>query len=221
MNYKGYEINIQKDDDANSPRQDDNLGTMAIFGRNAFLGDEHRGSAFIAIESVLEHVLTSGAVFLPLKIREGYIVSLSFDVADMVKIRLGYSAGYFENTSDFENLISDNTNGVIYMDIEKVIKEFGDDSPDSRERALGALKSEVETYNQYLAGEIYGYVITKPCEDSECDGSKEIDSCWGFYGEECCETEAKAVIDSLIESAAKKKRTATKNSTKGVSHVAV
>lgn len=46
------------------------------------------------------------------------------------------------------------------------------------------LKGFVESWSQWLNGEIYGYVI----EDSE---GVEVDSCWGFIGHEHCETEAK------------------------------
>ena len=42
------------------------------------------------------------------------------------------------------------------------------------DKSVEMLKGEVETYDQYLTGDVYGY---KLYEDDE-----ETDSCWGFYG---------------------------------------
>jgi len=38
------------------------------------------------------------------------------------------------------------------------------------------LQSEVDIYNQYLTGQVYGYKLL------DKEGS-EIESCWGFYGD--------------------------------------
>ena len=54
------------------------------------------------------------------------------------------------------------------------------------------LEAEVETYNQYLRGDVYGYIIEDKVGDS-------LESCWGFYGRENCEEEAKSVMNSLVE----------------------
>lgn len=45
----------------------------------------------------------------------------------------------------------------------------------------------VEEWNQYLSGDVYGYVI----EDGE---GAHVDSCWGFYGIEYCKEEARASV---------------------------
>lgn len=41
------------------------------------------------------------------------------------------------------------------------------------------LDDEVEEYDQYLTGDVYGYII-------EDDDGEEIESCWGFFGEQYC-----------------------------------
>jgi hypothetical protein len=46
----------------------------------------------------------------------------------------------------------------------------------------------IETYNQYLGGEVYGFVVETP-------GGKEKDSCWGFYGMDSVIDEAKGQVD--------------------------
>lgn len=52
-------------------------------------------------------------------------------------------------------------------------------------RAEEMLKGEVETYDDYLTGRVYGYVIEKK-ETCACCGTvseEHVDSCWGFYGD--------------------------------------
>ena len=45
-----------------------------------------------------------------------------------------------------------------------------------KERLLVNLNGEVETYDQYLTGDIYGF------KEVDSEGN-EVDSCWGFYGD--------------------------------------
>jgi hypothetical protein len=59
-----------------------------------------------------------------------------------------------------------------------------------------AAQSLVDEWNQYLSGDVYGYVI-------ESDGEGHEDSCWGFYGLEYCKTEAKAAVHGVAVSIAK------------------
>ena len=62
-----------------------------------------------------------------------------------------------------------------------------------KERVKQYLINEVETYDQFLTGDVYGYIITELDEDEEYD----IDSCWGFYGEDNCMTEAEAIVNNI------------------------
>jgi hypothetical protein len=62
------------------------------------------------------------------------------------------------------------------------------------------LLAEVDEYDHYLTGNVYGYEITK----GERQEGQVINSCWGFFGypEDYVITAAKAVIDQIIEEAA-------------------
>lgn len=51
------------------------------------------------------------------------------------------------------------------------------------------LESEVVTFDQYLRGDVYGYIIEAP------DGSI-FDSCYGIYGLDECIKEAKSMLGS-------------------------
>ena len=57
------------------------------------------------------------------------------------------------------------------------------------------LKNEVEIYDQYLTGDVYGFDLVKV---STCDEGHEheesIDSCWGFYGSDIKEN---GMLDNL------------------------
>lgn len=46
-------------------------------------------------------------------------------------------------------------------------------------------KSLVNEWNQYLSGDVWGYVI----KDEE---GEEVDSCWGYYGTDDCEEQARS-----------------------------
>ena len=53
--------------------------------------------------------------------------------------------------------------------------------------AIEAAESLVEEWNQYLSGDVWGFVIEN--EDGE-----HVESCWGFYGREWCEREAEEMV---------------------------
>lgn len=52
------------------------------------------------------------------------------------------------------------------------------------------LEGEVETYDQYLTGDVYGYIVEELDEDG--DVVEEHDSCWGFYGSDSAEADGRA-----------------------------
>jgi len=72
-------------------------------------------------------------------------------------------------------------------------------------------KQHVNTWNQYLQGEVYGYMIEGPeelqqdrcphCKEvlSESVEREELESVWGFFGLEYCIEEAKRVADGYVE----------------------
>jgi hypothetical protein len=65
--------------------------------------------------------------------------------------------------------------GYIFCDNETIEKDFNGD----RELAHGALHGEVAVYDDYLTGNVYGFIVE---ESDDGDEWKEIDSCWGFFG---------------------------------------
>ena len=54
-------------------------------------------------------------------------------------------------------------------------KEYGNITPEVKEKVQTVLESEVEAYDYYLTDQCYGYQLF--------EGDVEIDSCWGFLGD--------------------------------------
>lgn len=88
--------------------------------------------------------------------------------------------------------------GFIYVDYEKIKKEFSAKKvgPVLREKVRKILIGEVETYDQYLRGDIYYYVVEKDGED--------IDSLGGIFGYDEAVKEAESHIEWDIKDRLKK-----------------
>lgn len=80
--------------------------------------------------------------------------------------------------------------GFVFCTYERAIQEFpGQVEKVVRREALRAMIAEVETFSQYLQGDVYGYRIM--------DRDNEVESCWGLYGLDYAAKEAKAVAEAL------------------------
>lgn len=69
------------------------------------------------------------------------------------------------------------------------------------EQAKKYLEGEVETYDNYLTGNVYGYKVIKEDEDGD---EEDLDSCWGYYGDpekSGCIEEAKNTVDYYCKKA--------------------
>lgn len=120
-----------------------------------FNTDTHR------IPKVKDHVKINGHEDL------GQITSIEND-----KITIDFDYNKSTAFKKDENIVTVSTSDVI-----EVLSNYAEQM----------LTAEVETYDQYLTGEVYGYQLEKPVK-CECCGNveyEEIDSCWGFYGDDC------------------------------------
>lgn len=57
--------------------------------------------------------------------------------------------------------------------------------------ALKSAKGHIDTWNQYLSGDVWGYVVG---EDTPFE-----ESCWGFYGIDYCREQAKDMADYVAK----------------------
>ena len=156
IEYKGYRVEIVSDNDPLNPRTEwDNLGTMVCWHRRYNLGDKHD---FSTPDDAWQEIKREGHIVLPLFL---------YDHSGITMNTTGFSCGWDSGRV-----------GYIYISLEKVRKEYSwkKITKKRRERILEYLKGEVETYDQFLTGEVYGFKVL----DAE---DEELDSCWGFYGD--------------------------------------
>ena len=154
--YKGYTVKIFVDDNPINPVEDfDMFGKMICFHNRYNLGHSHD----FTTESFQEF----------LQENKNNIVSLPLYFYD--------HSGITMRITPFSCQWDSGQVGVIYVTKENIKKEFNvkNITKGIMEKVLNLLKAEVETYNKYLTGQIYGYQILKG-EDVE-------DSCWGYYDE--------------------------------------
>ena len=83
--------------------------------------------------------------------------------------------------------------GFVYIRKEDVRNEFSIKRCGQRitERCNVLLDGEVETYDKYLRGEVYGYRVFKVTDGVE----EEMDSCWGFYDEDDCMNDGMGIVN--------------------------
>jgi hypothetical protein len=113
-------------------------------------------------------------------------------------------SGITMNTSGFSCPWDSGRVGYIYMTHEEIEKEYGDTSKEQLEKVAGYLEGEVKTYDEYLRDDVYGFQLYKVDTEELHDFMKkhdvndikeinddtlnyfmeEIDSCWGFYGDD-------------------------------------
>jgi len=91
--------------------------------------------------------------------------------------------------------------GWIYQTKRDTINEQCATEENWRELALKNMQAEMKTYDSYVRGDCYGYIV-------EDEDGNVIDSCWGYIdGEHLGDimSEAKAVIDTRIQQAEEKR----------------
>jgi len=162
IEHAGLTITIHYDaDNSNNPRDWDNLGHMVCWHRGYDLGDETISTEGYSIHDDIiddfQHAPYRNIV-IPLYLYEHSGVTM----------RAGAS-------NPFSCPWDSGQVGYIYTTDEKIRHMMGD-TPISDDEIRTQLLGEVETYDYYLRGEVYGYVIASPDDDN-------LDSCWGFVGD--------------------------------------
>jgi hypothetical protein len=177
----GRSLEIHSDDDPESPREWDNNGIMVCWHSRYNLGDKH------------DHETPQD--FLDWKKEHGD------EVIACLPLYLYDHSGLTISTGPFSCPWDSGQVGWIIATRESL--ESGGHDVDKLEVAKVEewLRGEVEAYDQYLRGDIWGFVVReKPCET--CGGEGEQgDSCWGFYGDDPIEN---GMIDHLDDDTLRK-----------------
>lgn len=163
--YKGYTIKIHTDEDAMNPREDcDELGTMVAFHKRYTLGDKHdlKADDYAGWDEMEEHIRKNlGAIIvLPLGLYDHSGITMYVGSGPGVGDSAGWDSGQV---------------GFYYLTKAKFTKEYGKVTKRNLATAERVMRSEIETYDHYLRGDVYGYTITDP-------NGEDGDSCWGFIG---------------------------------------
>lgn len=178
LNPKKYHIKIERDEDPPNPRKDfDNLGTMVCWHPRYELGDVQPKEA--PCEYLLELIEKYDPGYRK-RCPDFRLVSLEEVLTRHYAMRhlfLLDHSGLSLSTRDFGDPWDSGRVGLIYVSFERLNDLYGWKrmTPQRRRKAEEWLRNEVETYDQFLRGEVYYFEIT------DQDG-RFYDSCGGFYG---------------------------------------
>ena len=157
-----YKLEIFDDLNPCSPREFDNLGTMVCFHRRYNLGDETelKSSDFSSWEELESYLYKE----------ENALIAIPVFMYD--------HSGLWINTTGFSCPWDSGQVGYIYISKEKVRREYSCKriSKKLKNMIREILCSEVDLYNDYLCGNVYGFTLT------DKENAEEIDSSCGFYG---------------------------------------
>jgi hypothetical protein len=169
-------VKLIRDNDAESPRSWDNLGTMACAHKRYNLGDEDGTRE--ALQIIYKHL--SDKQLDEMGFDDGELPDIQAALEKtgqviMLPLYLYDHSGITMSTSSFSCRWDSGQVGFIYVTKEKVRKEYGWKllTKERIAKIEAILKGEVEVYDQYLTGDVWGFEVI---EDDK------VDSCWGFFG---------------------------------------
>lgn len=143
----GYTLTISCDELAESPREWDNIGVL-------YIPRPPRGCDFSDKNANREDALKA-AVSIPVYILDHSGIAIS--------------------SRPFGDKWDSWLAGCYYVTKETLEREYGT-APDARKRARECAEAELETFAEYIAGEVYFYTI-------ENANGGLVDSCGGYYGD--------------------------------------
>jgi hypothetical protein len=161
-------LKIYLDEFPESPREWDNVSRMVCFHGDYNLGDKHdyKSNDFSGWDELKEILIEDEGAHL--------IYPLSLYDHSGITIFIGEPNDSWDSGRV----------GFVYVTKKMIEKVWGAVTPETEALAEKCLRAEVKEYDQYIQGNVYGYVI------EDADG-EEIDSCWGYYGDD--------IIDVIVE----------------------
>lgn len=225
--YKGYKIKIRQDEDCESPNDWGDDEVFLVYDHRQFYVER----AGFAPQSIYHYLYAKDMVNSGNDVDgnyqeefESYYEYDNFHIFPVeAYIHSGVSLSLFSGTKQcrWDSSVSG------YILVAKNIQIAADDyTLIPKDKAIEYAESLIETWNTYLSGDVWGYIIKKSnttysiskndlkeildennyidkdefyniaTEDQDWE---EVDSCWGFYGEDAALNEAKLVINNLIK----------------------
>ena len=176
VEHNGKTIEIYQDEDPINPRENDNADIMICFHKRYNLGDKHKyNSDNFNGWSELDKQLIED--YAPVAIKPLYLYDHS---------------GITISTNPFSCCWDSGQIGFVLISRETALYEFSKKklTKKLKEWAERYIDASVKEYDQYLTGDVYGYVIKD-------ENGEETDSCWGFFGMKYAVEEAKSEIDYI------------------------
>lgn len=154
-------VRLEQDQNAQSPRGDSDLGTMVCWHRGYDLGDSHNYSD--PQEFIESEEYRHAAIVLPLGLYDHSGITMY----------IGSRAHQFDPGGWDSGQV-----GYIYISKEKIRQEYGVKRISKKllARVEQYLRNEVKTYDDYLTGNVWGFIV-------EDEDGNTVDSCWGFIGD--------------------------------------
>lgn len=157
-------LKIYQDDDPQNPRTEwDNFGKMVCFHKRYQLGDVGHGISeddFSAWSELEQYLIEEkgAAVILPIYMYD--------------------HSGLSVNTTGFSCSWDSGQIGYTYITCKEILENWGENqiTKELRQKAHDLLVGEVQNYNDYLTGNVYGYIL-------EDENGNELWSCWGYSGD--------------------------------------
>lgn len=144
-----YTLRIEQDDNTQDPRSldytDCNLGVMVCFHGRYRLGDEHNYDKddYNSWDELRKQLIKNyrNDIILPLYLYD--------------------HSGITMNTTGFSCRWDSGQVGFIILDRAQLLKTHGTKriAKQLKQKLFDYLKGEVKTYDQYLTGDVYGYII--------------------------------------------------------------
>lgn len=203
-----YTLTVETDDYPEDPREWDNLCTMVCWHRRYRLGDKHDfDNMWYFLQDLCEHLLNIDCedmneeeMFQKL-VDSNKILIKPINMYEHSGITVSTSNGYPYNDRWDAGCV-----GFIYVTKDRVFKECGNITEENWEDCADKhIEGEMETYDNYLQGNVYWFRLTKKvikqdkcphCGEviREYEDEEEIDNCGGFYGD-CIEENG--ILDNI------------------------
>ena len=153
-------LTIEQDELGESPREWDNMSKMIFIGKHSGYGDAH--DLHQDHNSFEDHQA---------------FVAKQLDAAWITPVYAYIHSGMTISTEPFSCPWDSGKLGWVVLTREKIRSEYGVKriTQKTLDKAIKVAVTEIETLDQYISGDVYGFTI----EDENGD---HIDSCGGFYG---------------------------------------
>lgn len=170
------------------PRGNDHVGTMVCFHKRYKLGDntellEREFTGWANLEEYLTKQLKA-VIVLPLFLYDHSGISIKVGSFNGIGPHAAWDSGQV---------------GFIYATKDSILKMWDKQKLTKKllEDVRRGLLAEVEEYDHYLTGDVYGFTVTEllpACKECGHVTEKVIESCWGFYGLETVRETVKDIV---------------------------